>query len=189
MRKIRKYCGISWFLFFNLRSSKAIKNDENIIRSHRVLITHISLPHQLSASVLKAPDITSSCKGGLCGWNRFSLALIQVFILRITFRNIFQSWLIDIKIIHNFYTSNLNYFYIIVGWRLLRRNSVPDGPCGDIILHVNNEMKRIFLFDAESRDGRMNFGADWEMQNRPVTQSNKILIKNRSTLRKKSWDG
>lgn len=49
-------------------------------------------------------------------------------------------------------------------------------------------MKRIFLFDAERGDGRMNFGADREMQNRPVTQSNQILIKNRFALQKVTRD-
>lgn len=77
----------------------------------------------------------------------------------------------------------------------LLREGIPglrfDGPCGDIILHVNSEMKRIFLFNAESGDARTNFGADREMQNRPVTQTNKILIKNRSTLQKRDmrWVG
>lgn len=103
------------------------------------------------------PDNNSECS--------LNFSLIQVLFFEITFE--FLSFLFPFMIDWHYkyntqlYASNLNYFYIIlipvqgaggIGWSeylpmefAFRYNFSFDEPCGDIILHVNNEMERFLI--------------------------------------------
>lgn len=70
---------------------------------------HISLPRQLSASSWEPLLITRIlCESASLAYSGFHSSESH-------FKIFPRPWLIDNKIIHNFYASNLNYFYIIVG--------------------------------------------------------------------------
>lgn len=119
-----------------------------------------------------------------------NFSLIQVFILRNHILNsvfYFHSWLIDIiSIIHNFmlliWIIFISFLYQGTGGIVgipaefaFRYDISFDEPCGDIILHVNNEMK-CFLVPRWKNYHSWDDRPARKKRDRPVTHLHRDLI-------------
>lgn len=182
----------SLLFLFKPRSSKAIKNDETIIRCYRVLIATFHYRINCLHRYEKRPDNTSRAVKGLVRTESLlCLADSGFHSSKSHFEIFFQSWLIDIKIIHNFYTSNLNYFYIIVGEIAAKeyRGSVLMGPVG-ILYYMSIVKWNVFSYSMRSVEmGEWISVRTERCKIDPSLSPIKFWLKIVSRCKKVTWDG